>query len=238
MTLVDGEFDAFLTSGEVAFGARDATLLRAIDAEGSLNAAASSLGRSYSRAHGRVATLEEEFGSLVERTRGGSGGGGSRLTSDAWDLLARYDRLQAAVSGTISAEEIVFGGRVVERNGELAVCETTVGPVRALAPANADRVQVTVRADAITLHDPADVPPEAGTSARNRFEGVVTEIEYGTAVGRVSVALDSTDGTDGIESPPLVAVVTTDSLDRLDLDAGDLVVATWKATATRATERR
>jgi len=235
---VDGEFDAFLTSDDIAFGARDAALLRAIDAEGSLNAAASSLERSYSRAHGRVATLEEAFGSLVERVRGGSGGGGSTLTTTAWDLLARYDRLQAAVSGTISAEEIVFVGRVVERTGELAVCETTVGTVRALAPADAERVQVAVRADAITLHAPTDVPPEAGTSARNRFEGVVREIERGTAVGRVLVTLPEPAEADRTEPPPLVAIVTTDSLDRLGLDVGDPVVATWKATATRATARR
>lgn len=234
---MDGEFDAFLTSGDVAFGARDAALLRAIDAEGSLNAAASSLKRSYSRAHGRVATLEEEFGPLVERVRGGSGGGGSTLTDTAWDLLARYDRLQAAVSGTIEADEVVFAGRVTDREGELATCETAVGTVRALAPADAERVQVAVRADAITLHAPADVPPEAGTSARNRFEGRVERIERGTAVGRVLVALDAADRTAGTDSASLVAVVTTDSLDRLGLDVGDPIVATWKATATRATAR-
>lgn len=228
---MDGDFDAFLTDGEVAFGTRDADLLRAIDAEGSLNAAASSLGRSYSRSHARVATLEEAFGSLVERTRGGSGGGGSALTTDAWDLLARYDRLGAAVSGTISAEEIVFSGEVIAREGELVRCETAAGVVRALAPEEVTRVQVAVRADAITLHAPTDVPPEAGTSARNRFEGRVEEIERGAAVGRVLVSLD------GPESPPLVALVTADSLGRLDLSVGDPVVATWKATATRATAR-
>lgn len=228
---MDGDFDAFLTSGEIAFGARDAALLRAIDAEGSLNAAAGSLGRSYSRAHGRVARLEEAFGPLVERTRGGSGGGGSSLTDDAWDLLARYDRLQAAVSGTIEAEEVVFTGHVVSRDGELACCETGAGTVRALALTDDDRVQIAVRADAITLHAPAEAPPETGTSARNRFEGVVEEIDCGTAVGRVLVALD------GSESPRLVALVTADSLDRLALGVGDPIVATWKATATRATAR-
>lgn len=229
---MDGDFDAFLTSGELAFGARDAALLRAIDAEGSLNAAASSLGRSYSRAHGRIATLEAEFGPLVERTRGGSGGGGSSLTTDAWDLLARYDRLQAAVSGTISAEEIVFSGEVIERNGELAVCDTDAGPLRALAPPDTERVQIAVRADAITLHAPTEAPPEAGTSARNRFEGRIEAIDRGTAIGRVLVTIDEA------ETPSLVAVVTTESLDRLGLSVGDPVVATWKATATRATRRR
>ena len=229
---MDGDFDAFLTRGEVAFGTEDATLLRAIDAEGSLNAAASSLGRSYSRAHERVGTLEEAFGPLVKRTRGGSGGGGSALTSGARDVLARFDRLRIAVSGTIDAEEVVLTGEVIARDGELASCETDAGRVRALAPTDADRVRIAVRADAITLHTPANAPPAAGTSARNRIEGVVREIERAESVGRVLFA------PDGSDSPPLVALVTVDSLDRLDLSAGSPVVATWKATATRAIARR
>jgi molybdate transport system regulatory protein len=233
---MDGEFDAFLTSGELAFGRRDASLLRAIDAEGSLNAAAGSLGRSYSRAHERIGALEAEFGSLVERTRGGSGGGGSALTERAWDLLARFDRLQAAVSGTIDAEEVVLAGEIAERDGELATCETAVGTIRALAPAEttteADRVQIAIRADAITLHAPAEAPPTTGTSARNRLEGRVEAIEREASVARVLLAPADTDG------PSIAALVTVESLDRLDLSVGDPIVATWKATATRATARR
>jgi molybdate transport system regulatory protein len=229
---MDGEFDAFLTSGEVAFGRRDAALLRTIDAEGSLNAAASSLGRSYSRAHSRVAALEAEFGSLVERTRGGAGGGGSALTEEAWDLLARFDRLQVAVSGTIDAEEVLLTGEVAEREGELATCETEAGTIRALARTDADRVRIALRADAITLHRPAEAPPAAGTSARNRLDGAVERIERGESVGRVLLAPADAEGTS------VVALLTVDSLDRLDLAAGSPVVATWKATATRATARR
>jgi molybdate transport system regulatory protein len=229
---MDGEFDAFLTSSDVAFGTRDAALLRAIDAKGSLNAAAGSLERSYSRAHERIGLLEAEFGSLVERTRGGSGGGGSALTERAWDLLARFDRLQVAVSDTIEAEEVVLAGEVTGRDGELATCETAVGTIRALAPAEADRVQIAIRADAITLHAPAEAPPATGTSARNRFDGVVEAIELEASVARVLLAPAAADG------PSIAALVTVESLDRLALSVGDPIVATWKATATRAIARR
>jgi molybdate transport system regulatory protein len=229
---MDGEFDAFLTSSDVAFGTRDAALLRAIDAKGSLNAAAGSLERSYSRAHERIGLLEAEFGSLVERTRGGSGGGGSALTERAWDLLARFDRLQVAVSDTIEAKEVVLAGEVTGRDGELATCETAVGTIRALAPAEADRVQIAIRADAITLHAPAEAPPATGTSARNRFDGVVEAIELEASVARVLLAPAAADG------PSIAALVTVESLDRLALSVGDPIVATWKATATRAIARR
>ena len=229
---MDGEFDAFLTSSDVAFGTRDAALLRAIDAEGSLNAAAGSLERSYSRAHERIGALEAEFGALVDRTRGGSGGGGSALTERAWDLLARFDRLQVAVSDTIDAEEVVLAGEIAERDGELATCETAVGTIRVLAPADADQVQITIRADAITLHAPAEAPPATGTSARNRLDGAVEAIEREASVARVLLAPAAADG------PSIAALVTVESLDRLALSVGDPIVATWKATATRATARR
>ncbi|MGA9401977.1 MAG: molybdenum-binding protein, partial [Haladaptatus sp.] len=51
-------FDAQLVSGDVTFDARDVQLLRAIDEHGSLNAAATALGRSYAHAQRRVVTLE------------------------------------------------------------------------------------------------------------------------------------------------------------------------------------
>ena len=96
---MDAGFEARLQADGVTFEGRDATLLRAVDSEGSLNAAATSLGRSYSRCHERLADLEDAFGPLVERTRGGSGGGGSRLNDRARALLARFERLRAEFSG-------------------------------------------------------------------------------------------------------------------------------------------
>ncbi|WP_254536225.1 TOBE domain-containing protein [Halomarina litorea] len=224
---MDPGFEARLRAGDVTFTPRDATLLRAIGETGSLNAAAGELGRSYARAHGRLGELETAFGSLVERHRGGSGGGGSHLTPDAERLLARFDRLQSAFSGTASAEETVLTGRVTGREGELATVETPAGTVRALAPPAADRVQVAVRADTVTLHATSEVPDEDATSARNRFAGTVVDIDRGEAVALVSVDVGG--------DRPLAALVTMESVERLGLAPGREVVATTKATATRAT---
>ncbi|WP_435100519.1 TOBE domain-containing protein [Halarchaeum sp. P4] len=224
---MDAGFDARLYADDVAFGARDAALLRAIDTAGSLNAAAERLGRSYSRAHGRLDELEDAFGPLVERTRGGASGGGTTLTEDARALLARFERLRAGYAAIAETTVAVLAGTVVERTGELGTVETAAGPVRALVPPDTDDVEVSVRADAVTLHAPDDVPPSDATSARNRFEGTVTDVESGDAVTRVRVDV----GADA----PLDALLTAESVERLDISVGCAVVASFKATATRAT---
>lgn len=219
-------FEARIGRGETDFDARDAALLRAVDEHGSLNAAAGALGRSFAHAQRRVVALETAFGRLVERQRGGTGGGGSELTDTARDLLARFDRLRAEFSGVAAAPQTVLAGRVVDREGEIAAVMTDVGPVRALAPPEADHVEVTVRADAVTLHAPADVPEADATSARNRFMGEVVAVDPGETVATVALEV----GT-GVR---LAALVTLASVERLGLEPGTPTVATFKATATRA----
>jgi len=220
-------FEARLQTDGASFEAADAALLRAIDEQRSLNAAADALGRSFSRAHARITVLEDEFGALVERQRGGVGGGGSELTDEAHDLLARFDRLRTAYTGTATVEETVLQGRVVDRDGELSTVETAAGTVRALAPEATERVQVTLRADAVTLHAPDDIPETGEMSARNRFCGAVTDLDRGETIVRVGVDIGARE--------PLAVLVTHDALAALDLAAGDSVVASFKATATRAT---
>lgn len=227
---MDARVEARLSAGDVAFGAADAALLRTIGDTGSVSAAASELGRSRSRALTRLETLESAFGSLVERRRGGSGGGGSQLTEEAHDLLARFERLRAALSGTARADETVFEGDLTERTGELGLVETEGGVLRALVDEAAtvgSRVQVSVRADAVTLHAPDEAPAGGATSARNRFTGTVTGLDHGEAVVHVSLDVGTTS--------PLTALVTVESVERLALAVGDEVVASFKATATRAT---
>ncbi|MFB6138915.1 MAG: molybdenum-dependent transcriptional regulator [Halosimplex sp.] len=224
---MDAGFEAHLRVGEETFDGRDAALLRAVAEHGSLNAAASALGRSYSRAHARVGDLEDAAGPLVERRRGGSEGGGSRLTDGARELLAKFDRLQAALEGTAATERLVLDGRVGERDGDLVTVETAAGTVRALALTDADEVQVSFRSDAVTLHAPESAPAGGETSARNRFEGAVVDVERsdGTALVRIDVGA----------ADPLAVRVTETSLETLGLVPGASVVASFKATATRAT---
>lgn len=226
----DPAFEASLHAGGVEFGARDAELLWAVEAEGSLNAAASTLGRSYSRAHQRLGDLETAFGPLVERTRGGAGGGGSTLTDGAHTLLARYDRLRAAFTGVAETIETVLEGHVIERTGELGIIETDVGRVRAITPPNVEAVQVIIRADAVTLHEPGGSPAEDATSARNRFVGVISDIDHGETISLVTVDVGADES--------LFALVTEESRERLGLTDGTEVVASFKATATRATAQQ
>ncbi|MFQ3295744.1 MAG: molybdate transport system regulatory protein [Natrialbaceae archaeon] len=223
---VDAGFDARLRVDDVSFEARDAALLEAIDEFGSLNRAADDLGRSYSRALERLEDLENAHGPLVERHRGGPAGGGSELTNTARDLLARFDRLRSGLSGVAETGETVLSGDVEDREGELGIVRTDAGPVRAIVPADGDRVQVAVRADAVTLNDPVEIPEPDATSARNRFEGVVKAVDRGTVIARVTVDVGA--------ASPLAAVVTIDSVQRLDVRPGRCVVASFKATATRA----
>lgn len=221
-----------IESDGVVFDARDATLLRAVDDHGSLNAAATALERSFAHAQRRVVELEEAFGSLVERRRGGAGGGGSELTERARDLLARFDRLGAEFAGVADATLSVFSGTVERVDGELAAVDAVPGRVLALVPTDVSvgaAVEVSVRADAVTVELPAEAPAPDATSARNRFEGQVVELVRGEAIGRVAVDV-------GTETP-LWALLTTDSLDRMSLAVDDPVVVSFKATATHAIER-
>lgn len=269
---MDDRFEAYLSADGVSFGTDDAALLRAISDRGSVSGAARAQGRSRPRALSRLEALEAAMGPLVERRRGGADGGGSRLTDEGRDLLARYDRLRAALSGTAGVPENVLYGTVARTAGELGDVETEVGTVRAfvvsrVAGTDASEggdggadvedetrssgggrkdaegidgatddarddlagatVQVSVRGDAVTLHAPAEAPESGGTSARNRFSGAVTAVDRGDSVARVALDVGLPD--------PLCALVTTESVDRLDLRPGTDVVATFKATAIRAT---
>lgn len=238
---MDADFEANLRVGDVTFGVDDAALLVTIADHGSVNAAAATLGRSRPRALERLETLEGAFGPLVERRRGGAGGGGSRLTDDARDLLARYERLRAALSGTAGVGESVFEGTVTERTGELGRVETPVGTVRARLVGDADvgdAVQVSIRADAVTLHAPSDAPPEAATSARNRFAGVVGRIDRGEVIADVTVELARRENDASETDLELLALITVESIERLSLELGTSIVASFKATATRATPIR
>lgn len=72
-------------------GPGPAELLERVGELGSLRAAAIDMGMAYTKATRLVRQAERALGfPLTERTVGGSGGGGSRLTPRAVDVLARY----------------------------------------------------------------------------------------------------------------------------------------------------
>lgn len=79
-------------------------LLRVVDEQGSISKAAHLLKITYRKAWGQIKVMEAQLGlPLVVKQTGGMGGGGTRLTPTAQDLLSKYDRL------TKGMEELVNG---------------------------------------------------------------------------------------------------------------------------------
>ncbi|MCL1816105.1 MAG: selenium cofactor biosynthesis protein YqeC [Clostridiales bacterium] len=77
-----------------AFGEGPYRLLKGVQASGSLAAAAKEQNMSYSRAHGLMKMISSKLGfALLEGHAGGSGGGGAQVTSQAEDLMRRYEAM-------------------------------------------------------------------------------------------------------------------------------------------------
>ncbi|SDR02221.1 TOBE domain-containing protein [Natronobacterium texcoconense] len=231
---IEKGYTTTLSVDDVTIDRRDVEMLEAIDEHGSMHAAADALGRSYARLQNRIVEIEDAVGTITERRRGGSGGGGTELTETARKLRRQFERHDAELGGVARVTESVVTGTVQKRTGELATVDTPIGPVVALVPAEATMVQVSVRSDAVVLTDPIDTPDPDGTSLRNSFTGTVSGTESGDAIVRVTVALEGNTDEDG-DGVELQALVTQASADRLSLEPGREVVASFKATAARAT---
>lgn len=75
---------------EKFFGEGPCRLLHAIEAEGSLRAAASSMGLAYSKALRMIKNAEHALGfPLTSRTAGGKSGGGSTLTQEGKEWIEK-----------------------------------------------------------------------------------------------------------------------------------------------------
>jgi molybdate transport system regulatory protein len=84
--------------GEPVLGTGREQLLRLIQENGSISAAARGMGLSYRKAWSLLRAMETSLGyPLVRRQKGGSGGGESALTPRALDLLEKFDRLHAGI---------------------------------------------------------------------------------------------------------------------------------------------
>lgn len=220
------DFDPHLATGETTVTGRDIEMLRAIDQFGSMHRAAEKLGRSYPHLQRRVVELEDAIGQLTRRERGGTDGGGTRLTPEARDLIQQFERLRVELAGVTTVPESVITGTVREQYGELATVRTAAGDITARVPTRADEVEIAVRADAVVLMEPHS-PPHDHTSLRNQLSGVVSDLTVGDATATVTVEI-----ADGV---PLTSVVTEESVERLDLAAGTEVIAAFKTTAARGT---
>jgi molybdate transport system regulatory protein len=87
-----------------AFGDGPARLLGGVEEWGSLRRAAQELGMSYNKAWRILHAAEQRLGfALLDRSVGGSLGGGSQLTPEAKDLMARYRAVAAEAEEALEA---------------------------------------------------------------------------------------------------------------------------------------
>ena len=87
------------------FGPGVAELLRRVEREKSLRAAAISMAMAYSKAWTIIKTAEAKLGfKLLVSTTGGKNGGGATLSPEAEKLLAAYDEYCASVCNFADSE--------------------------------------------------------------------------------------------------------------------------------------
>ena len=87
-----------------AFGDGPARLLYGVVRSGSLRKAALELGMSYNKAWRILHAAEERLGfALLDRSVGGSLGGGSHLTAQARDLVDRYQAVEDEADEALTA---------------------------------------------------------------------------------------------------------------------------------------
>jgi molybdate transport system regulatory protein len=83
-----------LAGSAIAIGPGKADLLQSIDETGSISGAARRMRMSYRRAWLLVRTMNDCFEPpLVEAVKGGTAGGGARLTTTGREVLRRYREL-------------------------------------------------------------------------------------------------------------------------------------------------
>ena len=79
------------------FGEGPCRLLHLIEETGSLRAAAMSMGMAYTKALAIMRRAEKNLGfPLTARRIGGKGGGGSQMTAEAREFLAKYEAYRDA----------------------------------------------------------------------------------------------------------------------------------------------
>ncbi|OPX93219.1 MAG: Bacterial regulatory helix-turn-helix protein, lysR family [Syntrophorhabdus sp. PtaU1.Bin002] len=95
-------YDIWFSNEGKVFDEKCFAILQAVEETGSLNKAAQEMNLPYCSVFRIVRRGEEKLGfTLLERRRGGSRGGGSRLTPKAKEFMARYKSFNDDVSETV-----------------------------------------------------------------------------------------------------------------------------------------
>lgn len=94
---------------EIAMGQGKADLLEAIAATGSIAAAGREMGMSYRKAWLLVDEMNRCFAKpVVEAVKGGTKGGGARVTEAGREALSQYRTIQAKAHAAIESELKTF----------------------------------------------------------------------------------------------------------------------------------
>ncbi len=236
---------------------RRMALLEAIGTEGSISAAARKVGLSYKAAWDAVDTMNNLADSpLVERVTGGKRGGGATLTQRARDLVEWYGRIRQEhqrfmdvlarfgpdaprnlellqyMMVQTSARNRLLGTirRIVlgEINDEITL-ETAEGlPIVALITHESTvalglhegrRALAFIKAPAVML---ARLGPGTRLSARNQLGGTISRITTGKLQAEVSVDVGP--------NTRIVATLSADDLDAMELAEGQEIAAIFKAS--------
>jgi molybdate transport system regulatory protein len=99
--------------GKSVLGAGRLALLKAIESEGSISGAAKRLNISFRSAWGSVGDAEDNLGvKLLDRRKGGAGGGRTTLTAEGRELVDKFGRLVAETREFADRRfNSIFGGR-------------------------------------------------------------------------------------------------------------------------------
>ncbi len=91
--------------GKKIFGKGPCTLLRGVETTGSMHRSACDMNMAYSKALSIIKNAEKELGyKLLNKEVGGKNGGGSSLTSEAGELIEKYEEFQQ--KATLEVERI------------------------------------------------------------------------------------------------------------------------------------
>lgn len=82
-------------AGRKFFGQGPCKLLRGVAESGSLHSSARNMDMAYSKAVAIIKKAEKELGfKLLIREIGGKNGGGSSITTEAWEMINKYEEFR------------------------------------------------------------------------------------------------------------------------------------------------
>ena len=152
---------------------------------------------------------------------------GDRVAVIVDGSLRQIDRTAAVFAAPADEDVALLVGAETVVPGKCAGCESGLARVNVggqvveavVRDGMPEDVLVVLRPEDITLHA-ADSSPDAG-SARNRLRGTITRVTQLGYQARISIDCGF----------PLVALITKQSLEEMELAAGQEIVATFKAHA-------